>query len=51
MVAKETKSECEVENKFTDRLEQIKAEVEKIGYKVMGVEKEEYEKKFSLFSK
>lgn len=29
MVAKETKSECEVENKFTDRLEQIKADVEK----------------------
>lgn len=31
--------------------DKIKAEVEKIGYKVMGVEKEEYEKKFSLFSK
>lgn len=32
--------------------EKIKAEVEKIGYKVIGVEKEEYEKKkFSLFSK
>lgn len=46
------KGETEIVSEEPLDEEKIKAEVEKIGYKVMGIEKGECEKKkFSLFSK